>query len=419
MATAQNLHISEEDTRPQQKQPPAKTTPRPVPVKSGIFGPQGSGKSSTSALMAVAFSVLHCNRAPIGVVDPEGAWPFLKRRIFDVEGVELISRPYRSFKSMRSSIREFEKLGCCAWIADPITLHWNELMDTFKGKKGYVAIDDWADIRQLWGEYVLDFLNSPMTCIASGRLGNEFDEREEQDNRGNIRTKTVKVGTKFKAGGGESFGYEPHLLLEMSLERKAKRAKGQELEGEGRMVHRADVLKDRTWALNGLVMRWSDKAGYEKGGYSQVWNSLKPHFNEVQATMGHTIVGSDTSAELVTPDGNSEYYQKKQRKDVLSGELHATMEYLWGGTSGDAKKMRMKVFEHIFGFKSKEAAEAASLDKIERGVRILQAFEKRVKEAKETSIDLLAKDDDEILQVIDVEVAAYDKGEADTEDLPF
>ena len=61
-----------------------------------------------------------------------------------------------------------------------------------------------------------------------------------------------------KAGGSESFGYEPHLLLELSLERKAKRKAGVEHEGEGRMIHRADVLKDRTWALNGKVIRWSE-----------------------------------------------------------------------------------------------------------------------------------------------------------------
>ena len=418
---ATQLGITEQDIRSSSTPAPAKVQAiqKVVPIKGGIFGPQGSGKSATTALIAAAYSALYCNRAPVGVIDPEAAWPFLKRRIFDVEGINLIMKPYRSFKSLHSSLRELEREGCCAWIADPITLHWNELMETFKGKKGYVAIDQWGDIRQAWGQYVVDFLNSPMTCIAAGRLGNEFEEREEEDSRGNLRTKTVKVGTKFKAGGGESFGYEPHLLLEMSLERKAKRVRGEEREGEGRMVHRADVLKDRTWALNGMVLRWSDKAGYKKGGYAQVWDSIKPHFLEVQATQKQGLVGLDTSETMVNTEGNSEYHQKKQRKDVLSAELHATMEYLWGGTAKEAKQMRMKVFEHIFGFKSKEAAEAASLSVIERGVRILQAFEKRVKAAKEAGVDLLAKSDDEILQVIDLEIKAFDAGEADTEDLPF
>jgi hypothetical protein len=53
-----------------------------------------------------------------------------------------------------------------------------------------------------------------------GRLGNDFEEREETLKNGETKTKLLKVGTKFKAGGGESFGYEPHLLLELSLERK-------------------------------------------------------------------------------------------------------------------------------------------------------------------------------------------------------
>jgi hypothetical protein len=90
-----------------------------------------------------------------------------------------------------------------------------------------------------------------MNCLALGRLGNDFEEREETLKNGETKTRLVKVGTKFKAGGGESFGYEPHLLLELSLQRKNRKVNGQEREGEGRMVHRADVLKDRTWALNG------------------------------------------------------------------------------------------------------------------------------------------------------------------------
>ena len=56
------------------------------------------------------------------------------------------------------------------------------------------------------------------------------------------------------------------------------------------MVHRADVLKDRTWALNGRTFRWMDKAKYEAGGYRQVWESIRAHFEEVQATMQPVII---------------------------------------------------------------------------------------------------------------------------------
>jgi hypothetical protein len=37
--------------------------------------------------MAAAISTQFYNRASVYVVDPEAAWQFLKRRIFDVEGI--------------------------------------------------------------------------------------------------------------------------------------------------------------------------------------------------------------------------------------------------------------------------------------------------------------------------------------------
>ena len=165
-----------------------------------------------------------------------------------------------------------------------LTMIWAELMQSFKEKnRGFIPIDKWGDIREMWNkQYVATFLNTPLCCQALGRIGNVTEEIQDEQNP--EKTQLVKVGTRFKAGGGEDFGYEPHLLLEVSLERKAKTKAGSKLEGEGRMVHRVDVMKDRTWALNGKVIRWSDKPGYQKGGYRQVWEAIKPHFEAVQRT---------------------------------------------------------------------------------------------------------------------------------------
>jgi hypothetical protein len=387
---------------------------KPIPIKVGIFGGQGSGKSTSTALMACALSKEKFGGAPVFVTDTEPGWQFLKRRIFDVEGVELHQRTDPTFKAMVSNLREAEKLGCCVWAVDSLTIIWNELMQSFKAKLGYIPIDKWGDIKQMWNDYTTLFLNSKMNCFALGRLGNEMEEVQDDAHEG--KTKLVKVGTKLKAGGGESFGYEPHLLLELSLERKAKTVRGSKLEGEGRMVHRVDVLKDRTWALNGKTLRWSDKPTYVKGGYRAVWESLKPHFDEVQLTMGHVSIATGTSSEsLIDSDGNSEYYRNKKRRDILAAELHATMEILWGGSSKEMKDARMRVFEHIFGFRSKEAADNASLEKIERGVRILQSFEKRCK----NDASILAGSINNILSHLDIEIQEYEQGISEVQDLPI
>ena len=110
----------------------------------------------------------------------------------------------RSDWGMVSSLYEADKLGACCWIVDPLTLIWNELLDSFKQKLGYIPIDKWQDIRQLWnGDYIRYFLNCGMNCPALGRLGNDFAEREETLKNGETKTKLVKVGTKFKAGAGK------------------------------------------------------------------------------------------------------------------------------------------------------------------------------------------------------------------------
>ena len=67
--------------------------------------------------MAAAMSTQVCNRAPVYVVDPEEAWPVLKRQISDVEGIELIQHPYSTFKDMVDSLHEAEKMGACCWIS--------------------------------------------------------------------------------------------------------------------------------------------------------------------------------------------------------------------------------------------------------------------------------------------------------------
>src|SRR5262249_46498069 len=146
----------------QSKAPTPVISGQPVPIKVGIYGPQGSGKSTSTALLAAALSAQFYNRAPVYVVDPELAWQFLKRRVFDVEGIELIHRPFATFKQMKESLHEAEKAQVCCWIVDPLTLIWNELMETFRAKRGFIPIDAWVEIREMWNSYIRIFLNNGM-----------------------------------------------------------------------------------------------------------------------------------------------------------------------------------------------------------------------------------------------------------------
>src|SRR4051794_7263905 len=94
-----------------------------VPIKLGWYGPQGSGKTTSAALLALALSCEVYNRAPVYVTDTEPGWQFL-RPIFAIEGVDLIQRTEPTFKAMAANIREAEKLGACVWNVDTLTIIW-------------------------------------------------------------------------------------------------------------------------------------------------------------------------------------------------------------------------------------------------------------------------------------------------------
>lgn len=389
------------------------TKPTVIPIKVGWFGGQGAGKTTSAAMAALALSIEYHSRAPVFVTDTEPGWQFLKP-LFALEGVEMVQRTVPTFKGLLNDLRDAEKHGACVFAVDSLTIVWQELMQSFKAKNGgRIPINAWGDIKAMWGQYTTTFLNSKMHCFALGRLGNVMEDVADEDKPG--ATKLVKTGTQFKAGGGESFGYEPHLLLELSLERKARVKAGSKLEGEGRMVHRVDVLKDRTWALNGKVIRWSDKPSYQKGGYRAVWESLKPHFDRVQQTMAMVTLSAGDSTSMISDNGGSEFYEKRQRREHCSGEITELLDHLLGGSSADAKHIRREVTRAIFGVLSKETAADMSLDKVERGLKILQAFERRTQ--RESAV--LGSSEANILANLDIDIKEFDQGVAEENDLPF
>lgn len=341
-----------------------------IPTKLAIFGEQGTGKTATACLYAAALSKELHNGAPVWGTDPELGMQFPKRTIFLPEKIEFVQRTVPTFKGMLTDMRDAERAGACVWIVE-LQKIWIELLKTVRAKSG----NNWGnELNAMWTDYVAQFLNSKMHCIALGRVGDVTDDLV--DDKGDI-TK-VKTGEKMKAGGSNNFGYEPHLVLRMKLEQKPKRKGGEVAgEGNGRMNHVAYVLKDRTWALNGKEFRWSDKVGYKPGGYSAVWQSLKPHFIAVQETMG--IVQLDTlatSEDMIGEDGNGEFYARRQRKEAISAEIKACLDLSFGGRSAEDVKIRLAISDLIWGVKSREAADSLPLEKLERGLHILQAYEK-------------------------------------------
>jgi hypothetical protein len=382
--------------------------PQIIPVKAGFMGEQGTGKTSSAALFAVALSKLHHAGAPVHVTDPELGWQYLDPVIFEREGVKLVQYTVPTFAAMLQDIKRAEREGACVWAVE-LGKIWIEIIRTLQKQKP----NTWGmELRAMWDDFVAQFLNSKLHCLVLGRIQDVIEQVVNEDGK----VQDVKVGEGMKAGGAKNnFGYEPNLVIRMSLEHKPRTRKGKLFVDEGRVIHRAVIAKDRTWALNGQVFRWADRDGYRRGDFKYVWESLAPHFAAAQRTRKFiTLDAAATSASIIEPEGsNSEWYAERNRRDVLIAEISASLDMNFGGRKSDEVHVRLAASDLIFGVKSKEAAAALSIDKLERGLAILHAFE-RIPEKNRGSREAV------LLQVHDAIVAYDTAGEPiSDDDIPF
>lgn len=369
-------------------QSPSSTSAKSVvPLKVGFFGESGSGKSTTAALLALGLSKDFHKGAPVYVFDTEPGWQFFKR-IYAAEGVELVQVRQRSFDGMVTHLKEAQKAGACVYAVDSMTHTWTELMNSFANKSGRVQFEKFQYIKQLWNKWTVDFLNTPLHCLALGRLGWEYEYEPEDEDDPEGKKKLIKGDSKFKAGGGESFGYEPHLLVEMQL----GRANSDSGRG-GSLVHYMTVLKDRAMVMNGKECEFHDfLTGYQPDGYKTVLRAFMPHINEMQMLEGHPTLDSATSSALV-PKSDS-YIRDKKRRDFLIEETFGSLNKLWPGQTGENIKLRTSVGDALFGVKSKVGLEQIALDAFEIGFAALMGFEKYMAETETkpmTEADILAQ----------------------------
>jgi hypothetical protein len=408
MATVPQTNPTQPSLKPQLvhnlEKKPLVSSSTVIPTKLAIFGEQGTGKTTTACLYAAAISKEFYGGAPVWGTDPELGMQFPKRTIFTPEKIDFQIRTVPTFQGMMTDLRDAERAGACVWMVE-LQKVWIELLKTVRKK----SPNNWGnELNAMWTDYVAHFLNSKMHCIALGRVGDVTDD--VIDDKGVI-TK-VKVAEKMKAGGSNNFGYEPHLVLRMKIEIKPRRKAGQLIENGGRMNHVAYVLKDRTWALNGAEFKFSDKVGYKPGGYAQVWQALRPHFAAVQETMGFvTLDTTATSEAMISEEGNSEFFQMRQRREATSAEIKGCMDLFFGGQGKEEKQVRLAVNDLIFGVKSKEAADALPFEKLERGLRILHAYEKVPNKVLDNREAVIAQ--------IGECIAEYDRGESEEWDIPF
>jgi hypothetical protein len=352
-------------------------------AKVGLFGTQGSGKTTTSMLMAIGLSKTYHNGAPIVFMDTESGSDFMVP-ICKAEGIKLLVVKSRSFQDMKAMLREGEEAGACVALVDSYTHPWKELNDALKKKLRVSKIEfkHMDQLKSMWQGWTDLMLNSPLHVLMSGRLGYVWD-REEDDENGK-KGDLIKLGTKMKAESDA--GYEPSLLIEMEgVQTEAGRAK-QSRSKKGTITHYAYVLKDRWRTLNGKTLTFKDLNGYKAGDYRKVFDAFRPHFDQLAIGSTQRSVDPSRSSEAMFDGaGDSAFQQRARRVQITLEEFDGTLNVLWPGSSAKEKALKNLIIETLFATRSWSAVESMSLEALEAGLGALRLFEEGVKSGAQTA----------------------------------
>lgn len=340
-------------------------------AKIGIMGFAGSGKTYTSALIAIGLHKHIGSGKPVAMLDTETGSDFAVN-LFKKAGVDLLVAKTKSFPDLMGFMAEAQEASDIA-IIDSVSHIWAELQSGFLSKinegrkqKNYSPItrlefQHWGPIKQEWARFTSAFLTTPMHIIICGRAGYEYDFQQDDPE---AKKELIKVGTKMKAEG--EFAYEPSLLIEMEKVQinpetglGAKRKK--QATGARSVMNRAFVVKDRADLLDGQYIE------------SPTFDSFRPHFEFLNIGGVHRATDNGkTSAELFDAQGQDEWTREKKQREKWMEEIQGLLTSKYPGASSDEKKKKVDLIYQFLGTRSWTAVEQKKSEDIKAGYEAMK-----------------------------------------------
>lgn len=344
-------------------------------LKAAIDGKNGAGKSGTSARLAVGISKELCDSAPVLAFDTEERWRFYKASIFDVENIPLIVVPGKSLIVLQEALYRAEKEGCCCFVGDQLTTPWLEANRAFSFDDGTLSFSRRQQLMNEWEPVVNEFRYGAFHAICCGRMGYHWQNVEDE----NGVMQLTQGDSKFNAGGGNNFGYEADLELEI---RRRKRNILGLLRGRTSVEHVCDVIKDAALGvLNGKQFVFpSTEGAYKKGDYKDVFGAIRPYIDAI-SNVAPAVIDHRSTREVLQY-GKTAWAQDQSNRKGLLEEIYANLDFCFPAGEGKsklAKAFRDLTFEYLNGYISTSRMEDEATTKhLERNLAIIKAVRKRV-----------------------------------------
>jgi hypothetical protein len=323
-------------------------------IKAATLGQAGSGKTFTSAKIAIgAHKYFGCSK-PIAMVDSEGGSEYIAEEIRKGTGKDLIGVRTIAFDDLMSTVIECQREGIEILLVDSISAFWNELqaahlagVNRARARRNLaprysLEFSDWSPIKKKWAEWTHAYLNSRLHIIVTGRLGFTYEHETNEETR---KKDLIKTGTKMKAEG--EFAYEPSLLFEM--ERCTNK--------EGETSYVATILKDRFDTINGQEF------------VNPTFETFLPHFSRLKPG-AHAPIDTAVKSEALVDEQGRDVSQRQ--RTVLLEEIQSEMLLRWPGQTVKDKTAKVEALAAVFDSKSWTAIEGYSPDRLRACLKALK-----------------------------------------------
>ena len=308
-------------------------------------GPNGAGKTCTAALAAVGLAIEYGDRRPVHVFDSSNRWRTWKKLIFDIERVPLVITYGESIAVLQKAMQGALDRDCSAFIADDLTVPWMEGIRAFSQQNGNLTFAKREQLLGEWNQFVSGFKHGPFDSLACGRLGYVWETIENAEGEEELH----QGQSKFNAGGGQNFGYDAELELE--IRRRQRNVLGF-FRGKKLVEHVVDVRKDAHGQITSKQFVFSEwENGYKPGMYKPVMDAIRPHVDWVRGLDDVQFVPT-SSRELIV-EGRTDWARDQSNRKALLEEISATLELCFPSGEGKSKLAKMcrdLTLEYLNGF---------------------------------------------------------------------
>ena len=308
--------------------------------KAGIYGDAGSGKTFTSAQIAIGLHKYANLDKPVAMFDTEPAAAFVMP-LFEEAGIDfMVYDQSRALADLMRFLDEAEQEASIV-ILDSITHVWRDTQESYLAKvnakrqeqrrsKLYsLEFQHWRDIKAAWQKFTDRYLASKVHMIVCGRAGSIYSFQEGN----NGKKELIQDGTKMATE--KEMAYEPSLLVEMLRVRDGNR-----------IINRALVEKDRANKMNGAQI------DYPK------FDSFRDHIDFLNiGGEHHGNMGERDSQEMFDgEEGYTGFDKEKAEREIACEEIMALfVKHGLDGTAKEAKAKRFELLEMVFGTASWKA----------------------------------------------------------------